>query len=132
MPVSMSFADKLRAAMEAQGINQSELSRRLGISSQAVNQWLREGGTAPRGSRLQEIAGVLGVTVSELLGEQELPAPAENLQRAELISAFASADEHGRELLLRLARSLKSEAPSGPKRPDTSGQRGCVVAMRGR
>lgn len=69
LSVSMSFADNLRAAMNRAGVNQSELGRRLGIKSQAVNQWLQPGGTAPRGTRLREVAAALDVSLSALLAE---------------------------------------------------------------
>ncbi len=74
----MTFAHNLRAAMDRAGVSQSELARRLGIRSQAVNQWLKAGGTAPRGARLLQVAAALNVGLVELLGKSEgTPLPAE-------------------------------------------------------
>jgi transcriptional regulator with XRE-family HTH domain len=98
----MSFADNLRAAMERKGISQSELARLLGIKSQAVNQWLKPGGTTPRGTRLHDIAKALGVALQELLGIS--PAPANKQSR--LLVAFDTMDEERREALLTIAELL--------------------------
>jgi len=70
----MSLIDNMRRIMAERGVNQSELARRLNIKSQAVNQWFRDGGTAPQGRRVGEIAAALGVTLGELLGVEATPA----------------------------------------------------------
>jgi transcriptional regulator with XRE-family HTH domain len=120
----MPFGEKLRAAMERQGVSQSELARRLEIRSQAVNQWL-SGDTTPSGKRLQEIAGALGIRLAELLSETAPAVRNKNLQRAELLSAFDETDDQGREMLLRLARSVRRDAPpNGPARASA-----CVVEL---
>jgi transcriptional regulator with XRE-family HTH domain len=109
----MSFSENLRAVMERGGVSQSELARRLGIRSQAVNQWLKPGGTAPRGARLHEIATALGVGLSELLAETPGKPPdgapgsgyglrlaATRKERGETAAAFAAALGVPIELLL--------------------------------
>ena len=67
LSVSMAFKDTLTSAMERLGLSQSELARRLDIESQSVNQWIK-GKTVPRGTRLQQVADALELTVPELLG----------------------------------------------------------------
>lgn len=74
----MSFKNRLQAAMAKADVDQSELARRLSVSSQAVNQWV-SGATIPRGRRLQTIADALGVRVTQLLESDELPLPAHPL-----------------------------------------------------
>lgn len=54
--------------MALRGLTKAELGRRLGITGQAVSQWLKPGGTSPVGARLEEIAAILGVPPSELHG----------------------------------------------------------------
>lgn len=66
----MAFKDILLRVMTENGVSQSELARRLGVESQAVNQWIK-GKTTPRGDRLNGVAAALGVSVLELLGVQQ-------------------------------------------------------------
>jgi transcriptional regulator with XRE-family HTH domain len=66
---SMAFRENLRRLMEARGFTNADLGRALGITGQAVSQWLQPGGTLPRGSRLARIADALGVSVSTLTAE---------------------------------------------------------------
>jgi transcriptional regulator with XRE-family HTH domain len=113
----MSFADNLRAAMRKAKVSQSELARRLGIRSQAVNQWLQPEGTAPRGARLREVAAAVGVELSELLAEPLTPpvALSRDQARAELLATYDTLDERDRNVLLRIAQSMRRDVPlAGP------------------
>lgn len=58
---------------KANGLTQMGLADALGISFQAVSNWER-GNTMPDISKLQELAGILGVSVDELLGGEEKAA----------------------------------------------------------
>lgn len=62
----MSFAKARKAA----GLSVAESARRLGVTPAAICQW-ESGETFPDGRRLQEIAKVYGVTVDELLKEDQ-------------------------------------------------------------
>lgn len=55
-----------RSAREKVGISQAEVARRLNISRSSVNAW-EKGETVPRGSRLLDVAQMLGCTVEEIL-----------------------------------------------------------------
>ena len=57
----------IRICREAAGLNQSELARRLKISSVAVNKMERPG-FYPATARLPEIADVLGCSIDALFG----------------------------------------------------------------
>lgn len=59
--------------MDARGTNKSRLARQLGITSQAVGQWGKPGGTMPTGEKLEWIASKLGVSVAELMSEVGTP-----------------------------------------------------------
>lgn len=110
----MSFADNLRAAMKRANVSQSELARRLGIHSQAVNQWLKPGGTAPRGARLVEIAEAIGVELSALLAEPRKGRRGPDDQRlGAIVAAYATMDETNRETLARVALSMTRDASPG-------------------
>lgn len=66
----MTLGERLRGALKARDMSQSELARRLGLKHQAVNQWAGDRGR-PSLKRLEEIADVLGVSVAELLGDAD-------------------------------------------------------------
>lgn len=57
---------RIAQAREHKGLNQSELARAMGVTPQAVQNW-ESGKASPRGTRLTELAKVLGVPVQELL-----------------------------------------------------------------
>ncbi len=65
------FGDRLTLAREAQGMNQEDLARRLGIRLQTLRNW-EDDRSEPRANRLQMLAGFLGVSMVWLLtGEGE-------------------------------------------------------------
>ena len=119
----MSFAENLRAAMDRAGVSQSELGRRLGIRSQAVNQWLKPGGTAPRGARLHQVAAALGVGLSELLAEAPKPPkgpPTSPGEQTRLLAAYEAMGDAQRKVLLQVAEMMVPvpEAPDEKPPPD--------------
>lgn len=67
--VRAGFATRLRAALEAKNWSQSDLSRKTGISKDAVSTWCR-GRSIPGDQNLRKIARALGVKVEELLTER--------------------------------------------------------------
>ena len=75
--VSVKIGDRIRAARAKAGMTQRSLAMRLGVDKSAVAQW--EGGGGGSGiktSNLIELARILGVRPSELLGE---PTPADHM-----------------------------------------------------
>ncbi|KIF80789.1 LexA family protein [Noviherbaspirillum autotrophicum] len=55
------------------GLTMDELAKRVGVSSwQTVQQWEKEGGTAPKRSRLDAVAQALNVTVDWLLSGPDI------------------------------------------------------------
>ena len=59
----MSIAARIRKARIEAGFSQSHLAELMRVTRSACSQWEQPGGTAPRGSRLERLATVLGVTV---------------------------------------------------------------------
>lgn len=59
--------------LEKRGLSVSELARKLGISPQAVSQWL-SGTTSPR-RRITDVAEALGLTVAGFWGARDLVEP---------------------------------------------------------
>ena len=65
-----------RLLAKKNGGNQSELARFVGVTPQAVQQWISEE-TSPRGKNLEKAAEFLGVTPAELrFGDQANTEPA--------------------------------------------------------
>lgn len=89
---SMTFADRLSRIMREKKVNQTELSRGLGVSSQAVNQWIT-GTTQPGMKRLLQIAAALEVSISDLVDDTAKNAPASRPLSAEekLVLRFKAA-----------------------------------------
>lgn len=70
----MSFSSNLNRIMASLDVDQSELSRRLNVSPQAVNQWCK-GITRPGNERAQSLAKALGITLDELFSENANDPP---------------------------------------------------------
>lgn len=69
-----SIGERIAQKREQAGLNQSELGRRLGLTAQAVQKW-ESGKSTPRNTKLQDIAAILGTTVSYLVGDEQDKAP---------------------------------------------------------
>lgn len=70
------LADRLRAALEDSGFNQSELARRVGVSRGAVSLWLNGSTTSLTGDNLLKVASVLGVSANWLASGRGKMKPA--------------------------------------------------------
>lgn len=65
-----SIHSKIRAHRKHLGMSQTDLAELCGVSSwQTVQQWEKEGGTAPKRTRLDLVASSLGVTKEYLLDD---------------------------------------------------------------
>ncbi len=62
----MTWVETVKEAMQAQGVNQKELSKRSGITESSVCRYLK-GDRKPRIDIIVNFAKVLGLNVSELL-----------------------------------------------------------------
>lgn len=70
------FGDRVAGAREALGMQQAELSKRLGVKLKTIRSW-EEDLEEPRANKLQMLSGVLNVSVMWLLNGQGdgLPSP---------------------------------------------------------
>jgi transcriptional regulator with XRE-family HTH domain len=119
----MGIAEKIKELRERMDISQKELARRCGVSYQAVQQWEKQDGTAPKRTRLDKVAGVLGVSVSELVSEGEDRYPGMRKEAQELIDELihlATADKlaDGDIVLLRSIIDRLSDASPRTRPPD--------------
>lgn len=102
------IAKRIARARERQGLNQSELARKLDISPQAVQNW-EAGKSSPRGARIREVASILQISVDHLLFGED---------KAGVITArarFDNADlpQQLESLIADLTAEIKEAAKSG-------------------
>ena len=78
------------------GMTQEELGERLGVTNKTVSRW-ETGKYMPDVDKLLELAGLLGVSVNELLSGERLGTPERAAEKAEenLISALSQSDTFG-------------------------------------
>lgn len=110
---------RINALLAAKGIPKQQFYKDCGITSASYSLW-NTGKTNPSMKNLKIIAEYLGVSVADLLPDEELvpqegikkdPIPkdeAEDSETAELRDIWSSADENERRDLLKMARMLKS------------------------
>lgn len=115
----MDTIDKINYYLTKNKKTGADLCEFLGVSSGVYSQWNTRR-TKPRKSKLPAVAEYLGVSVADLLPDEELvpqegikkdPIPkdeAEDSETAELREIWSSADENERRDLLEMARMLKS------------------------
>ena len=116
---NMDTIDKINYYLTKNKKTGADLCEFLGVSSGVYSQWNTRR-TKPRNSKLPAIAEYLGVSVADLLPDEELvpqegikkdPIPkdeAEDSETAELREIWSSADENERRDLLEMARMLKN------------------------
>jgi len=69
-PEYIAVGRRIKACMEAKGLDQSAVARALDIEPQSVQQWVC-GQTTPRGYRIKALASLLDVEPWQLLGSAE-------------------------------------------------------------
>ena len=101
------FGDRLTAAREAQGLEQSELARRLGVKLKTVQGWENDS-SEPRANKLQMVAGLLNVSIRWLLtGEGEgVAEPANTEELAEDGVALLKDIRQMRQQMTQLATQM--------------------------
>lgn len=116
----MSTATRIRKARLDAGLSQSRLAELMNVTRSACSQWEQPHGTAPRGTRLERLATLLGVSVEWLATGRAEPAPraaypspgyrnALSAEERELLDRFAHLDRDGQKLLLGLLRRIKPQ-----------------------
>lgn len=66
-PVNMSIHKLIRQGRERLGLSEEAFGKLFGVSRGAVQQWEKEGGTAPRRKIQPIVANALGLTVAQLM-----------------------------------------------------------------
>ncbi len=68
------LSDNLRELMRRIPITEAELARQSGVPQPTINRILSRATKYPRGDTLSDLANFLGVTISQLLGDDPLPS----------------------------------------------------------
>lgn len=102
----ISFADRLRAEIEYQGMLQKELAFKAGIKKRALDMYLGSQSSMPPADVAVRLAKVLGVTVEYLVtGEQsETEAPQEHDKK--ITFDFKQVENDLNSLPIKIAYSL--------------------------
>jgi transcriptional regulator with XRE-family HTH domain len=95
-------ASNLALVINHCGLSQSELSRRSGLSRQLINGWARRRGSVSLSATVGQLLSVIGLTLADLLLDQELLAPK--------LRVSAQPDTDLSRILPRLAKSLDDGA----------------------
>lgn len=76
---NMSIHKLIREGRAKLGMTEQQFGNAVGVSRGAVQQWEKEGGTAPTRKNQPAVAALLGMSVAELMGQVEGSAKAINL-----------------------------------------------------
>lgn len=78
----MSIHSKIKAGRLKLGLTEQHFADRLGVSRGTVQQWEKEGGTAPARRRAESVAKLIGMTVAELVSDDPQAWPFEEVEFA--------------------------------------------------
>jgi transcriptional regulator with XRE-family HTH domain len=118
----VNIGDRIRAARQRAGITQRALAELLGVDKSAVAQWEGGGGgTGIKTSNLVELARVLGIKPSELLGA---PSPDDQLlleseDEIALVTLYRRLSKELQDIHLRMMATQVTEGQPAerPRRP---------------
>ncbi len=103
---------KARAAMTAQGVTLADLAEILGITPSGVGHYIN-GRRKPTVEQVQKIAGRLGMSVSELCGEDAYFIIDD--QERKVIDLLRELPDESIETALRLLQALNERPDKSPK-----------------
>lgn len=111
------FPKNLQRYMADAGLSQTDVARRLGVSKQTVSEWI-SGKKFPRVDRMQQLADLFSVLMSDLYTDHSDPDPSVlTSDEAALLAQYRRLPPHGKRLLMDRASELtilcgeKSEDP---------------------
>ena len=109
--ITMSIADNIKRIRESHGMTQLEFAQIAGVSDKAVSTW-ENGLKIPRMGPIQKISTHFGITISEILSDDEKPlsVSAEGLSdiKRELIEKIYAMDDETVAALNRIADQVLS------------------------
>ncbi len=103
----MSISARIRQARKDADISQSSLAGMLGVTRSACSQWESAQGTAPRRERMEQLAGVLGVSYEWLAtGRKPKEEKTAFMIKEGSVPAYRAAMTDEQEELLKLYNAL--------------------------
>ena len=86
----MDFSTRIKQLRKKAGLTQLDIAEKLDLSTAAIGAW-ENGRARPRLDKMSQLAELLNVTVSELMGEpgMDLPRPAESVQLPVAVAGHA-------------------------------------------
>lgn len=76
------LSEKLYAHRRRSGLSQEQLAERIGVTRQAISKW-ELGSSTPELENLLALCECFGITLDELVREDETPAPSEDANTVE-------------------------------------------------
>lgn len=101
------FVQNIKKYCELVGVKPTVACRESGVSSSFISN-IESRNQTPSVEKVQMLANYLGVTVSELLGEEKTPSPASDESEGELLVLYRKLNQEGQEKLLDYADDLAS------------------------
>ena len=97
----------IRSHRKRVGMTQYELAKRIGVDQSTISQW-EKGIASPRMGKVEKLASVFGIPVSELLLTYDVTDyTAQNSDERELLDAYRSMSSDGKKLLLEDMRAIR-------------------------
>lgn len=88
----MSYGKQIKAHREGMGLNEAQYAKLLGVSRGTIQQWEKET-TAPNRKRQPVVAQFMGITVAQLMGENDGTEPGPSIGgRVPLLSDVQAGD----------------------------------------
>lgn len=102
----MTINEKIFYIINEKGLKQSELAKKLQLTTGQITAWKKRG-TTPPAEYLINICKFLGISIYELLGEEEQELTEEEEQ---LLNYFRRCNAGNRQIILSAASSLSSQS----------------------
>ena len=99
------FVKSVKKILDERGISYSRAGRESGCGEEFVRSMERQK-SAPSFIRVQKMAQYLGMTTSELLGEEKASSPAADDSEERLLILYRKLNQEGRDKLLDYADDL--------------------------
>lgn len=102
---NLKIVENIQRICKERGTNPTVAGRESGAGETMVTN-LKRKGTLPSIEKMQLLARYLGVTTSELLGEEKAPSPATDESEERLLILYRRLNQEGRDKLLDYADDL--------------------------
>ena len=114
----------LKEIRKKAGVTQTSLAKELGVDTKTVGNWER-GETIPNALQIWACAVALGTDPNEVLGWYEehprAAAPPDGAHE-QIVSAYDSLSEEGREVAVNVVSGLSARYPQGRDQPQVVAQ----------